>query len=381
VPIRRPEPPLTPSLLLALLLTGGLLGLAAIVEERRRRAPALPPPAPSSSPAAGEPVTVLLPVRDEEANVLPCLDGLLAQTVRPAVRVIDDGSTDATASLAAGRAAAEPRLALLQAGPLPAGWRGKLHALAMGARGVETPWLLSTDADTRHHPELLARALAAARERRLDAVSLAGSQQIEGPGENLLVPTVFALLDTLRGDWEAAADSTGAPVANGQFLLLRREALERCGGFEAVRGAAIDDVALAGCLRAAGYRTGFLRAPGLLTVRMYRGLGEAARGWRRNLGGLFGARPATATAVLAVLLGPPAALLGFLLAGQTAPALLLWVAGAAASITLRAGSGHRRTWGLLYPADALLLAWVLARGVLDHRRGRLASWKGREMRV
>jgi glycosyltransferase involved in cell wall biosynthesis len=349
-----------------------------VVEERRRRAPGLPLP-PASGP--GEPVTVLLPVRDEEDNVLPCLDALLAQTARPAVRVIDDGSIDATASLAAGRAAVEPRLALLQAGPLPQGWRGKLHALDAGARGVETPWLLLTDADTRHHPELLARAQAAAGERRLDAVSLAGSQQAEGPGENLLVPAVFALLDALLGDWQAAADSAGAPVANGQYILVRRETLARCGGFAAIKGEAIDDVALAGSLRAGGFRTGFLRAPDLLTVRMYRGLGEAVRGWRRNLGGLFGRRPALAAALLAALLAPPAALLAFVFTAQLVPAFLLWTAGAAASVTLRSDSGHRRAWGLLYPVDALLLAWVLASGVRDHRRGRLVSWKGREMQV
>jgi len=106
----------------------------------------------------------------------------MAQTASPLVRVIDDGSTDGSGELAAAKAAREPRLARLEAGPLPPGWRGKVHALWVGARGVATPWLLSTDADTRHAPDLLARAHAAAADRGLDAVSLAGVQEVRGLG-------------------------------------------------------------------------------------------------------------------------------------------------------------------------------------------------------
>lgn len=363
------------ALFLSLLLGAGLLGPALRTRAQRRRAPALPAPLP-----APPGTTVLLPVRDERLNVEDCVATLLAQTASPRVRVIDDGSTDGTADLVARQAAAEPRLTLLAAGPLPPGWRGKVHALWVGSQEVETPWLLSTDADTRHAPDLLARAHAAAAERRLDAVSLAGAQEVRGLGENLLVPAVFALLDALLGDWEAAADGAGPPVANGQFILLRREAWEACGGFASVGIDRIDDVAVVSDLRAGGFRTGFLRAPGL-RVRMYRGFGEALRGWRRNLGGIFGSHPGTAAAVLAALLAPAAALLGFALAGCWLAALLLWAAGAAASALSRSSSGHAPAHGLLYPLDALTLAGALLLGVLDHRRGRLASWKGREMEV
>jgi cellulose synthase/poly-beta-1,6-N-acetylglucosamine synthase-like glycosyltransferase len=363
------------ALSLSLLLGAGLLGLALRTEERRRRAPALPAPL---LPVPG--TTVLLPVRDERLNVEDCVATLLAQTALPRVRVIDDGSTDGTTGLVAARAAAEPRLELLAAGPLPTGWPGKVHALWTGARNVETPWLLSTDADTRHAPDLLARAHAAAAGRRLDAVSLAGVQEVRGLGENLLIPPVFALLDALLGDWEAAADGGGTAVANGQFILLRREAWESCGGFESLRSAPIDDVALAARLRAHDFRTGFFRAGGL-RIRMYRGLGEAVRGWRRNLGGLFGDLPGRMAATLAVTLIPAAALADFALAGRWVEALLLWTAGAAASMLLRSGGGHAPAYGLLYPLDALLLAGVLGLGVLDRRRGKRVSWKGRETKV
>lgn len=366
-----------PGLAFSLLLGAGLLALALRTEERRRAAPPLPP-IPAGIPEGA--VTVLLPVRDEELNLLPCLDTLLAQTAKPRVRVIDDGSTDATATLAAQRAAGEPRLELVPAGPLPEGWRGKVHALWAGSRGVGTPWILSTDADTRHAPGLLARSLAAAREGNLDAVSIAGFQEAAGLGENLLTPAVFAFLDTLLEDWRAAAAGDGPGVANGQFILLRREAWESCGGFDSVRNEAIDDLAVVHRLRGRGFRTGFFRDPGL-RVRMYRGWREVSAGWRRNLGGLFGAQPRLVAGTLAVLLVPPFALAGFGLAGRPVEAALLWTAGAAASTILRSGSGHRPVWGLLYPLDALALAWVLGLGAADRRRGRLARWKGREMQV
>jgi cellulose synthase/poly-beta-1,6-N-acetylglucosamine synthase-like glycosyltransferase len=384
----------------ALLAGGGLLGLGLTIEERRRRAPQ--PPAVSPWPGIGaagttgvtgtlvgtggyDPtdVTVLLPVRDEEANILPCLAALHALEGRPRVRVIDDSSSDATARLAAAAAEVGTGSAteVLAAGPLPPGWRGKVHALWVGARGVSSTWMLLADADVRVRPEAVRRALAAAACRRLDAVSFTGYQAARGLAENLLVPAVFALLDARLGDWEAAARSAGEPVANGQFLLLRRAAWESSGGFEAVRNEALDDVAIARTMRRHGFRTGFFRAPDLLTVRMYRGWGEATRGWRRNLGGLLGTDRAATLGALAILVLPVLAIAAGLAAGRGVAATLLWTAGAATSGLLRTGSGHRPVYALLYPADALFLAAVVAAGTRDWRRGWLINWKGREMKV
>jgi Glycosyltransferase like family 2 len=363
----------------ALPVGGALIGLGLGIETRRRRAPALPEPPATAIEAID--ATVLLPVRDEERHLPGCLEALLVLEGRPSIRIIDDASSDATATLAAAAAAREPRVTLVTAGPLPAGWRGKVHALWAGSRGVEPSWLLLTDADARLRPAALVRALAAASRWRLDAISLAGLQEARGLAENLLVPGVFALLDALLGDWEDAAAGSGPPVANGQFLLLRRAAWESCGGFEAVRHAALDDVAMAALLRRHGYRTGFFRAPDLLSVHMYLGFREATRGWRRNLGGLLGLRPGVTLAALACLAAPALALAAALAAGSFVAAALLWGAGAATSALLRTGSGNRPAYALLYPLDALLLAGVVAAGVRDHRRGRLVSWKGREMRL
>jgi cellulose synthase/poly-beta-1,6-N-acetylglucosamine synthase-like glycosyltransferase len=365
-------------LAIAVAVGGGMMGIASGIEERRRHAPSLAAAKLGAHPAD---VTVLLPVRDEAINLRPCTAALLALAGRPRVRVIDDGSADGTAAQAAAMAAAEPRLEVLPAGPLPDGWRGKVHALQEGARGLRTTWLLLVDADARLHPRALERALAAAALWRLDAVSLAGHQEARGLTEGLLVPAVFALLDSQLGDWAEAAAGGGPPVANGQFLLLRREAWERSGGFAAIRRETLDDVAAVAALRQHGYRTGFFRAPELLSVRMYRGARDVIDGWRRNLGGLFGPRPGTALATLAVLTLPAVALIAACAAGREVDAGVIWLGGVAASALLRAGSGHRPILALLHPLDALFVAWVLGAGVSDWRRGRLRSWKGREIRV
>ncbi|HEY0783421.1 MAG TPA: glycosyltransferase family 2 protein, partial [Thermoanaerobaculia bacterium] len=315
--------------------------------------------------------------------VVDCLAMLKAAVPPLPVRVIDDGSTDETARLVAAVAAETPAgaVTLLSAGPLPDGWRGKVHAMAVGWPGIETPWVALTDADTRHHPQLVARCLAAAESSGFAAVSIAGGQAASGLGENLLVPPVFALLDALLGDWQAAADGSGPAVANGQMILLRRSAWDEAGGFATVRGETLDDVAIVKRLRAAGFRTAFFRAPDLLTIRMYRGFREAANGWRRNLGGLFGTTPGLVAVTLATLLLPVAAFAAALFRRDWVGAMLLWSAGSTASMLLRTSGGSPPAYGLLYPLDALVVAWVLACGVRDRRRGRLASWKGRRIRV
>jgi Glycosyltransferase like family 2 len=322
---------------------------------------------------------VLLPVRDEEANVVPCLEGLLGQTAQPDVLVIDDGSRDRTAALVQALAADIPRLRLLDAGPLPPGWLGKVHALAVGAESTTTPWLLLTDADARHHPDLLARAHAAARAWNLAALSLAGTQETRG-AEALITGPVYAVLDVLLGDWRRVADSQGAPVANGQLILLRADALAAIGGFAAVRSPPlIDDVALAAALRRAGFRTGFARAGDLLSVRMYAGFAATWRGWRRNLGLIFGPSPALGMALILALALPPTLLAAAFATGNWPAGTLLWLAGALACALFRHGQRQSIGWALLYPTDAIVTAALLVVALRDHARGKLARWKGREI--
>lgn len=360
-------------LFLSALAAFGLLAAAVVIEEHRRAAPALRPP--THPPRAN---AALVPVRNEERNVVPCVEALLRQTAEPRIRILDDGSTDRTAGLALERFGTEPRVEILPVDPLAAGWRGKVHALDFGWRGLDAPWILTTDADARSAPELLARAIAEAERGGFAALSIAGRQEVRGLGENLLTPIAYAYLDFLLGDWGPSGRGEGPPVANGQFLLLRKDAWDACGGFGRVKSAPMDDVAIAAALQAEGFRTAFFRSP-LLSVRMYLGGRETWAGWRRILGCLFGGETARLSRLVTALAIPVAIFVTALLRADWPAAFLAWTAGAAASAIVRRGSGNCPAYGLIYPFDALALAAIAVLCGIDHRRGRLASWKGRPM--
>jgi hypothetical protein len=345
---------------------------------RRARAPRLP--VPLAAPPA---VAVLLPVRDEEENIGDCLAALLAQSAPVEVLVLDDGSTDATRALVEQIASTDARVAVLSVPPPQAGKSGKVNALCFGLDRLERnakgsiEWILSIDADARPGPDALSRALAAAARHGLAAVSLAARQRAASPGEALLTPVVFALLDALLGSWRRAAIGETLGTANGQFFLFNRTSLLLVGGFEAIRSEPLDDVALARRLAAAGFRVGFWRAREALDVRMYRGLAATYRGWRRNLALILGARPATAAAAAGTALAPALVAAAAAAAGDARALLLAWAGGALASLLARTGTGSAPLWGLLYPLDALVLTGCLLAAGRDRRRGRLADWRGR----
>jgi hypothetical protein len=357
-----------------------LLLLAARIALARTRAPRLPA-------AEGEPprVAVLLPVRDEEENIEACLSALLAQTAPVEVLVLDDGSHDRTRELASRIAAADSRVRVLAVPAPPPGASGKVNALAFGLAELQETerlsvhWVLSIDADARPGREAIARALAAAEQNGLAAISLAARQRVASLGESLLTPLVFALLDLLLGDWRAAAAGAGTAVANGQFFLFNRTSLLLAGGFAAIAGAPLDDVAMARLLAARGLRVGFWRAREVLEVRMYAGFAASLSGWRRNLALILGNRRALVAAVSALALAPAGAAATALLVGAPGAACIAWAGGAAASALARAGTGSSPLFGLLYPLDALALTRCLAAAARDRARGRLAPWRGRAL--
>ncbi|MFN7943517.1 MAG: glycosyltransferase [Thermoanaerobaculia bacterium] len=364
-------------IVVALLWAAASLGFALRLARRRLAAPRLPPPI-----AAPPATTVLLPLRDEIANLDACLAALRALRPAPPIVAIDDDSRDGTLEAARALAATHSALMVVAAPPPPPGANGKVNALLAGARAAErsgSAWLLAVDADARPAPAALARAHAAAAAHGLDALSLAGRQAAPSLGEALLTPPVFALLDALLPDWAAAARGEGPPVANGQFFLVRRAALEAIGGYGAILGERLDDVALARRLAAAGLRVGFWRARDALAVRMYRGLAATFRGWRRNLALIFAERPAIAHAVAALAILSAVLLEIAAARGAVAALATIWGAGVLASGIVRASAGNSPLGGLLFPLDLLALAITVNLAGRDARRGRLSPWRGRPL--
>src|ERR1700691_2844637 len=116
------------------------------------------PPLPPQFPAVE--VSIIVPARNEEANLGACLESLTAQTgVAFEIIVVDDESSDRTCEIA--RSFAGVRV--VSAAPRPDRWTGKNNAVVTGASLARAPWLLFTDADTIHLPGALARALNEAK--------------------------------------------------------------------------------------------------------------------------------------------------------------------------------------------------------------------------
>ncbi|WP_043830533.1 glycosyltransferase [Muricoccus aerilatus] len=326
-------------------------------------------------PAPDTLVSVLIPARDEAANIGACLDAALASTgVAVEVLVMDDGSTDGTAAIVAARAEADPRLRLLRAPPLPPGWTGKVHACARLAEAARGTHLLFIDADVRLAPDAAARMAAHARANGLALVSGVPRQILGSLGEGITVPAInLMMLGYLPGAGRAFTEHPAMAAACGQLLMAERGAYEAVGGHAAFRHRLHDAMALSRNLREAGRRTEVVDGSPLAECRMYSGFAEAWRGFIKN------AREGMATPaglpVWTVLLAGPHLLPWLLLPSPWAVAALVLSFLTRAAITIRV---REPLWTIpLHPltvAVALAIQWTaLIRSAL----GRPAGWKGR----
>jgi Glycosyltransferase like family 2 len=324
-----------------------------------------------------ETVSVVVPARDEAGRIGGCVAALLGQDAAVVeVVVVDDGSGDGTGEEAA-RAGARVELAP----PPRPGVAGKAAACAHGARvATAGRWLAFVDADVVLAPEALSRLLAACRAGGAAAASPLARQATRTWWEELLLPDL-GLQVAERLDLDAVADP-GRPAAflSGQCLLVRRDAYEAVGGFGAVAGSLVEDVALAARLKAAGHRLEVRLAPGLAAVRMYGRFGDLWAGLTKNLAEVWGA----GTAPLAWQAARAAAGWAPWLALATrprGPAARLAAAGGLLQLTVRAGgrlvAGADPRLAVAYPVADLVLLAVYADSVRRRRTGAPLTWKGR----
>jgi glycosyltransferase involved in cell wall biosynthesis len=252
-------------------------------------------------PIAGSPVgdttarlvTAIVPARNEEAVIAACLASLASQPEIAEILVVDDQSTDATASVVRGLMEKIPNLCLLESGELPDGWVGKNHALWAGVQVATRGWLLFTDADAEHERDSVSRALDLAHEHGAALVSFSPEQIAETWYEKALIPFIYLRL-AKRFSYENVNDPNSlAAAANGQFLMMRRDVYDTTGGHSAVAGEVLEDVALAISAKAKGYRIWFGPGKGIVHVRMYRSFGAMWQGWKKNLYRLMGGTPWT----------------------------------------------------------------------------------------
>jgi chlorobactene glucosyltransferase len=273
-------------ILLALL---GLLVVNLLTLPRLAQGPEAQGAAPVPSPAAFPLVSILVPARNEAAHIEACVRSLLAQDYPHCeVLVLDDQSEDATSAILARLAAEDQRLRVLRGGaPLP-GWLGKANACRQLAAAAGGAWLLFTDADTRHQPPALRRALALAQARRVGLLSMFPRQITGTWAERLVVPLMhLAVYGLLPLPLMRRLRSPAFAAANGQFMLFTREAYGAAGGHAAVCATILEDVGLARAIKAAGYRVELADGGDLVQTRMYDGLSAVWAGFSKNYFAFF----------------------------------------------------------------------------------------------
>jgi chlorobactene glucosyltransferase len=344
---------------------------------------------PVAAPADAPLVSVVIPARNEAHNIARCLRSVLAAEY-PSLEVIvvDDHSTDGTAGIAR---AIDPRVRVVAAPDLPEGWFGKQWACHTGAQAAQGALLCFTDADTVHGPELIARSVNALLSRGADLFTVAGRQEMVTFWEKVVQPSVFAMLLSRYGGLEAMSRSTKPldKIANGQFILVRRDPYERLGGHAAVRAHVAEDLRLAQLFTEHGLAMHMVLARPHLSTRMYTSLGEIRRGWGKNVyaGGRDTLPLGPVTRKLLPFVFPvppllPLLPLVMLVLGWTGVlgegALLFGLIAGTANLLFWIGiywfSGLAPFWGLLHPLGSLVMGGIFAEAAW---RGSRVAWKGR----
>jgi glycosyltransferase involved in cell wall biosynthesis len=322
---------------------------------------------------------VIVPARNEEACIGDCLRSLVEQSgIEYEIIVVNDNSTDRTRQIARLHG-----VKVIDAPPLPAGWTGKSHAAHCGARVARGKWLLFTDADTIHRRRSLRHAVVEADENLVEMLSYSPKQEVRGLWERSLMPVIFAELRRQYPPSEVSDPDSSIAAANGQYLMILREAYDAIGGHEAVRASLLDDVALAQKVKQSGRRIRFRYGRDALKTRMYRSFPQMWEGWTKNLALLF---PSTLRLAALRLLEFLASYLGWLafFFGMTRPNYWLALAGALVTVPVtlnffqrvrKAHFGWLST--VLSPIGLPIFVLLLVNSRLHYNRNRV-MWKGRE---
>lgn len=359
--------------------TAAAVGLAVhtAVNLRRLRTPS------TGAPTCTEPVTVLIPARDEALTIEATVRSVLAQEGVDdlSLIVLDDDSSDDTAALVA--AIDDPRLTLLRGtGDVPAGWLGKPWACARLAMHASGTVLVFVDADVVLAPHAVRALVADLRDNGLAMVAPYPHQEAGSWLERLVQPLV-------TWSWAATlpvgiAEKSGRPslsAANGQVLAVDAAAYRAAGGHGAVQGQVLEDIALMRAIKVSGGRAATVDGSGLATCRMYASPSDVVDGYGKSLWSAFGG-PVESAAVCSLLalayLAPAAAMIGARTRRTRAIGATGYVAGVTSRALVARRTGEPVIDSLAQPASIAAFVALNAVSWWRHRRG-TNRWKGRDV--
>jgi len=377
-----------------LVIAAGVLavwaGRAMQIYSPRSRGPVLSRDTIDDVPPSGL-VSIIMPAKDEEANVAAALETLLAQDYPDIeIIVVDDRSRDRTAEIVRAAAARDVRVRLVQVRELPPGWFGKPHAMQAGAREARGGWLLFVDADCRQAPHSVRAAVNFLAKRGGEMLSLWPVLEMHGFWENAIQPVAGSVLVAwFRPAW-VNNPRRRAAFANGQYILIRRDTHEALGGHGAVRDEIVEDIALARLAKRRGHRLWNAIGQDLFTTRMYDSLRAMYKGWTRIYCGAFksvwrllGVMTLTCLFTLAPFAALAAAAAA-MAAGDSRPftAALFALALATAAlvlVTMRRYflAGRANPWYLFFYPPAVVMVMAFQFGAMMRALGlRGVTWRG-----
>lgn len=338
-------------------------------------------------------LSVIIPARNEQASLGVCLESLVSQSEDIfqlgrdwELIVVDDGSTDGTAAVAGGFAG----VTVMPAEKLERGWTGKANAIWTAAKKARGKWLLFTDADTLHEPGDLRRALHEAERHKSGVLSYSPRQLVSGFAQRALMPLIFCELALAYPPAKVSDPAQRIAAANGQFLLIEREAYRRLGGHASVSGKVLEDVELAFLAKRRKLGLRFRYGGDAVSTRMYRSFGQMLEGWTKNLALLFNNALSLALwrALDFLLIFCLPILAAELWNAHFVERSVEWLAGGWVIALLwvrtlfrfyRRVAKSNFPFGdcLISPLGLPLFVWLLYRSWFQHRVLKRVSWKGR----
>jgi glycosyltransferase involved in cell wall biosynthesis len=345
---------------------------------------------PELESVSAEPLlSVIVPARNEESVLGACLASLVRQSepgfelgAQWELFVVNDDSADGTRAIAEGFEGVvvtdAPLLDLSGAGALS----GKSNACWAGAQRARGKQLLFTDADTLHETGDLSRALHEMEKYKVMLLSYSPRQIVTGFWQRAVMPLVYSELASVYPMKKVNDPETSLAAANGQFLMVDRDAYFLIGGHQALGATVLEDVALARNIKSGERTIRFRYAPDALSTRMYRSTADMIEGWTKNLALLF-PRPIYLAAwrVLDVLLffGLPGLAVGmyWLQPWQRGVLWLIWVRTLWRFYSRVARSNFPASDVVISILGVPLFVYLLVKSVVDHKVKQSVAWKGR----
>lgn len=252
-------------------------------------------------------VSILIPVRNEEHNILPLLRSITQQDYADyEVIILDDSSTDDTFAVCSDFALRDSRFKIIKGAGLPKGWLGKNYACHQLAQHAKGEYLLFLDADEIISNGLINSAVYRMQMHNLSLLSLFANQTMLTPGENLVVPLMhFILLNLLPLKLVFLSENRSVAAASGQFMLFNAADYHRNNWHERVKAAVVEDVEIMKQVKAQKLKGESLLANGMVSCRMYTGFGESITGFSKNLLAAFNYSIGGLLVFLTLIIGGP----------------------------------------------------------------------------